>query len=249
VNHSLQVQHSFGRFEPGALAPSRPIDGRHADGGLAAYVGASPIEVLVARFPVIRRLVGDESFRAMARRFIVSEPPRSPTLLHYGEMFPRFLRGLGGGASIEYVANIAELEMVRGKACHAADARPVGAQAFSSLRADKHNGVRVVLHPSVFLVASRFPIVTIWNNNQSDDESAMIERWRAESALVARPFLDVEVQCLPAGGHAFVSTLAEGHTMATAVAAGKAVTPDFDIVSNLAVLGEANIVVGFREDA
>jgi Putative DNA-binding domain len=132
VNHSLQVQHSFGRFEPGALAPSRPIDGRHADGGLAAYVGASPIEVLVARFPVIRRLVGDESFRAMARRFIVSEPPRSPTLLHYGEMFPRILRGLGGGASIEYVANIAELEMVRGKACHSFPTWPSSAKPISS---------------------------------------------------------------------------------------------------------------------
>jgi hypothetical protein len=185
----------------------------------------------------------------MARRFIVSEPPRSSSQLKYGETFPRFLRSLGETASIEYVADIAELEMVQGKACHAADALPVDAQAFSSLRAGKHNGVRVVLHPSVFLVASRFPIVTIWNNNQSDGENAMIERWRAESALVARPFLDVEVRCLPAGGHAFVSTLAEGHTMATAVAAGKAVTPDFDVASNLAVLSEANIVVGFHEDA
>ena len=37
--------------------------------------------------------------------------------------------------------------------------------------------------------------------------------------------------------------------MATAVAAGKAVTPDFDVACNLAVLSEANIVVGFHEDA
>ena len=126
---------------------------------------------------------------------------------------------------------------------------PVDAQAFSSLRAEKHNGVRVALHPSVFLVASRFPIVTIWENNQSDGENGMIERWRAEAALVARPFLEVEVRRLPPGGHAFVSALAEGQTMATAVAAGTAVTPDFDVASNLALLIDANIVVGFREDA
>lgn len=37
--------------------------------------------------------------------------------------------------------------------------------------------------------------------------------------------------------------------MATAIEAGKALTPDFDITSNLAVLAQANIVVSFREDA
>lgn len=110
-------------------------------------------------------------------------------------------------------------------------------------------GRRLVLHPSVFLVSSRFQIVTIWKNNQSDGENAMIERWRAECALVARPFLEVEVQCLPCGGHAFIKALSEGHTMAMAIEAGKAVTPGFDIASNLAVLAHANIVVGFREDA
>ena len=51
------------------------------------------------------------------------------------------------------------------------------------------------------------------------------------------------------GGHAFINALSEGHTMATAIAAGMAVTPDFDIASNLAILADANIVVGFREDA
>jgi hypothetical protein len=240
------------RFEPGAFAPlsARVTTSRRGDSGLAAFgkVPASPIELLFARFPVTRRLVGDESFRAMTHRFIVSEPPSSTTLLHYGETFPRFLKRLGDTASIEYVADIAELEMAQGKASRAADALPVGARAFSSLRTEKHYGRRVVLHPSVFLVASRFPIVTIWKNNQSDGENAVIERWRAESALVARPLLDVEVRCLPLGGHAFISALSEGHTVATAVEAGKAAAPDFDVASNLAILIEANIVVGFRED-
>jgi hypothetical protein len=244
---SANIQYSSRRFEPGALASFSA----RADSGLAAHdnATANPIEVLVARFPVIRRLVGDESFRAMAGRFIISEPPRSATLLHYGETFPRFLRRLGDTATIEYVADIAELEMARGKAYHAAGALPVGAQAVSSLRPEMYKRRRLVLHPSVFLVSSRFPIVTIWKNNQSDGENAMIERWRAECALVVRPFLEVAVQCLSCGGHAFINALSEGHTMATAIEAGKAVTPDFDIASNLAVLAHANIVVGFREDA
>ena len=40
----------------------------------------------------------------------------------------------------------------------------------------------------------------IWENNQSDDENGMIDRWRAEAALVARPLLEVEVRRLLPGG-------------------------------------------------
>jgi len=45
---------------------------RRADSGLAA--DRSPVGGLAMRFPVTPRVVGDESFDAMARRFIVSEP-------------------------------------------------------------------------------------------------------------------------------------------------------------------------------
>ena len=73
-----------------------------------------------------------------------------------------------------------------------------------------------MLHPSVYLVQSRFPIVTIWESNQSM-ASGMIDRWSAEAALVARPFLEVEVRRLPPGGYAFLRALSEGQTVATAV--------------------------------
>jgi hypothetical protein len=238
------VQRRPRQFEPGALAPIsvRSALRRRADSALAAR----PIDILVACFPIIRRLVGDESFRAMAYRFVASEPPRSSSLLGYGETFPRFLRSLGKSASIEYVADIAELELARGKAYHAPAALPVDAQAVAAAWVERRGDVRVVLHPSAFLVASRFPIVTIWSNNQSEGEPATIDRWRAESALVARPFHEVEVRRLPRGGHAFLSALVEGHTIAMAIEAGRSVTPDFDIAANLDSFSEANIVVGFR---
>lgn len=246
------IQQSVARFVPGVLAPfvvGGPTS-RRSGGKLAArHDDVAPIDVLAARYPVVRRLVGDESFRAMALRFTASEPSRSATLEDYGEAFPRFLRSQGKAASIEYVADIAELEMVRGKARHAADARPVRAQAFAALSIKRLKGMRVELHPSVFLVASRFPIVTIWENNHFDGQHGMIERWRAESALVARPFVEVEVRRLPPGGHAFVGALAEGQTMAAAADVGKGATPGFDVASNLMMLIEADIIVGFRENA
>jgi hypothetical protein len=101
----------------------------------------------------------------------------------------------------------------------------------------------------VSLVASRFPVVTIWEANQSDDGDGMIERWGAEAALVARPFAGVVVHRLPHGGHAFMAALLEGKTMAQAVEAGAAAVPAFDPAANLAMLVASNIVVGLVRGA
>ena len=253
MNHSLRAaEPSRGRFDPALLAsfsPGTPARRRAARDHASGRNDVGAIDALAARYPVIRRLVGDESFRAVARQFIAGEPSRPAALRDHGETFPRFLRSRGSAASLEYVADIAELELACGKARRAADARPVGAQAFLPLSIKRLKGLRVELHPSVFLVVSRFPIVTIWESNRGDNEPGMIVRWRAEAALVARPSIAVEVRRLPPGGHAFIAALSEGRTMATAVEAAKGAMPDFDIASNLMLLIDAEIVVGLRESA
>src|SRR5215470_17846294 len=114
---------------------------------------------LAARYPVVRRLIGDDSFLNTARRFVAMQLPRLPIVQHFGETFPQYLRSLGEAASFEYVADIAELEAARARAHHSADARPVDARALLSRAPFNEYGL--VLHPSVELVASRFPIVTI----------------------------------------------------------------------------------------
>jgi len=96
------------------------------------------------------------------------------------------------------------------------------------------------------LVQSRFPIVTIWENNQSDGESGIIDRWSAETALVTRPFLEV-VRRLPPGGYTFLRALSEGQTVAIAVRAATAATSEFEVVSNLALLMDANVIVGIHQ--
>lgn len=244
---NVQAPVPAARFDPCAPVRTPGTKSRRTDDSFVPY--RNPVDGLATRFPVTRRVVGDESFDAMARRFIVSDRSCPPTRLRNWETFPRFLRSQGKAASIEYVADIAELEMARGKAHAAADALPIGARAFPPLRAERFGELHLVLHPSVFLVASRFPIVTIWETNQSDDENPRMDRWGSECALVARPFLEVEVRRLPPGGHAFISALSQGATIAAAIDAGVSADPKFDIATNRALLIEANVVVGIRERA
>lgn len=202
------------------------------------------IRALAARYPVVRRLAGDESFIATARRFVRAEPSQLSTVLHFGDAFPAYLRSLGHAASFEYLADVAEIEAARARAMRSADARPIGRAAFASLSSSRIRELGVLLHPSVSLVASRFPIVTIWAANQADDSNGVILRWRPEAALVVRPFLDVDVVPLSASGYAFLRQVAVGAPLATAMAAAAVCDPMADPATHLRLLVDTNIVVG-----
>jgi hypothetical protein len=96
---------------------------------------------------------------------------------------------------------------------------------------------------------SRFPIVTAWENHQTNDGDGMLERWVAEAAIVARPFLEVEVRRLPSDGYAFVRALSEGKTVAAAARIAAETTPSFDIVSNLKLIEDTKLVIDIQEVA
>ena len=204
--------------------------------------------VLSAGFPVVRRLVGDDSFRTMAHRFIGGGPRNATLLRAYADTFPRFLRSQSRAASFAYVADIAELELAYSKARACSGAPAVSAGASLSLPAERFEELRIRFLPSMALVASRFPIVTIWENNRRGGHDGSIERWGGEAALVARPALEVRVWRLPPGGHVFFAALADGQAVAAAAAAARVTTPDFELAANRAILIRCGVVVGFCKD-
>ena len=54
-------------------------------------VAVGLIGALEARYPVSRRIAGDDLFRAMARAFVRTHRPRSPVMIAYGGEFPEFV--------------------------------------------------------------------------------------------------------------------------------------------------------------
>jgi putative DNA-binding protein len=251
--NALAINHdnaSLALFDPLARvpAPIGDIDLRGRTGFCHTDLVTFLIRALAARYPVVRRLIGDDSFLQAARRFVAMQPPRMPIVAHFGEAFPHYLRSLGDAASFEYVADMAELEAARARAYHSADATLLDAQALSFLSTARCGDFVVRLHPSVAMVASLFPIVTIWKANQTDS-AGIIDHWRAEAALVVRSFLDVDVLLLPPGGHAFMTALSSGSTIAAAAACATVNDNSFDLAATLTILAEANVVVGFHRRA
>jgi hypothetical protein len=245
-----ELQHAFAAAvlgEPAEL-PIRAATAATAESGLAVYrnnVMSGLIKVVAARFPTVRRLLGEDRFLEAVRRFIAAEPPRSPLLLEYGDGFPEFLRSFGGEAC---VADIADLEVACGKAYHAADALSLPPQVFAAIPTERLAGLRLTFHPSVSLLQSRFPVVSLWHANQEAGEVALPQA-SPEAALIARPTLEVEVWNLPPGGFAFLTALMRGATLAEAVEAAMDAAPDFDLAVNLSMMIKAGIVTGFEGEA
>ena len=205
-------------------------------------VVSSLVKALEHRFPAVEKIVGEEFFAAMARVFVTGQPPRSPLLAAYGDDFPDFVATFEPARDLPYLADVARLEAARTRAYHAADASPMGAEQFAMLDAEIVGDLRITLHPSTEIIRSPFPIVTIWAMNSGERELAPIEDWRSEDALVARPYLDVQVRSLPPGGAAFLSALAAGQSIGEAAEAALADDPEFDLTRNLAGLIGSGLV-------
>lgn len=197
---------------------------------------ASLIAVLRARYPVAGRLVGEDFFSMAAGAFAGARPPSSPVLIEYGEAFPAFLEGFEPVRGLPYLAGVARLEWLRHAAYHAADRTPLAAPSLAAVPPENAGALTFELHPSVGLIASPYPIVSIWETNAHDEQVRPIgPDLRGEAALVIRPEFQVEVLLLDAGGYAFASALAAGKTLAEA-AAEAAVHDGFDLGLSFAKL-------------
>jgi hypothetical protein len=206
---------------------------------------ASLTETLAARFPVVERLVGEEFFQAMAREFVSRHPPRSAVLIEYGVAFPAFLEAFEPVAALPYLPDVARLEWACNAAYHAADAAPLGGAALSAIPTEVIGGAVLHLHPSVQVVASDYPIVSIWETNTHDEDVRPIgPDAPGETALVARQALDVLVLRLDQGAAAFVASIAEGQTLNDAVESAFQADADFSLPTTLVALLESDALSG-----
>ncbi len=242
-------------FASALLDPDRPVPAgltSHTSGRpekrFAVYrnnVMASLVEALRAKFPATERIVGPEFFRAMARVFVAARPPRSKILHVYADDFGDFIASFAPAAELAYLADVARLEAARTRTYHAADARPLTPADFADIDASAVGDLRLALHPSLEVLRSRHPVVTIWSMNAGETELAPLEHDSPEDALILRPQLDVVVRQLPPGGAAFIEALLEGRTLADAAEHAAATEPRFDLAGNLAGLIGAGAVTDF----
>ena len=248
-------------FAASLLAPALPCppglrawNGSDPGQRLAVYrnnVTSSLIDALAAGFPVTQELVGEAFFRAMAAEFVRRQPPRSRVLACYGQRLPDFIADFEPARSVPYLADLARLEFARIQAYHAADGDALSPAAVVAALGDalspaavvaalgdgsEADLLRLVCHPSVAVLASRFAIASIWAVHQGQGDLAELDPLMPEAALVLRDGLDVLVLSLPPGAERFVAALLQGSTLGQAMSQALAAAAHFDLQALLTLL-------------
>jgi hypothetical protein len=188
-------------------------------------VTVSLTEALAARFPAIQRLVGPEFFAALARAYLQTDRPGSPVLAEWGDGFADFLAGFPPTAGLPYLPDVARIEYARGRAFHAADARPVDPARLAAADPDR---LRLALHPSVILLRLATPAVSIWLRNQPGGDTLPIPPG-PETALILRDAsYAVHVRAVGPGDAAMTRALLDGDTLAMAASRAAVAEPGHD---------------------
>ncbi len=234
-------------LDPALPAPPGLTDpqGRPAGRRFNVYrnnVSVGLTEALRQSFPVIRKLVGEAFFTAMAQEHLRTHPPTSPMMMVYGAAMPGFLERFPPVAHLPYLPDVARLELALRQSYHAADAPALPPEVLQRLDPARLMAARLRFAPAVRLVRSRWPVQSIWAANMRD--TAPPAAMAAEDVLVTRPAFDPGPVLLPPGAGGFVADLLAGATFGAAFDAAGA----FDLTATLGCLLQGAAITAIDED-
>lgn len=186
--------------------------------GLAAYrgnAGAVAERALAAAFPTVQQLVGEASFAQLARALWQRFPPQRGDLAQYGDALPAWIEIDPQLASEPYLADVARVDWAVHAIEQAADVEqpPAGLGLLGDTDPAR---LHVRLRPGLVLVASKWPVVTIWQAHRRDGADrfdpvrAALTAQARETALVARNGWRAQVDALDAPTAAFTRALQRG---------------------------------------
>ncbi len=237
----------FDSTHDAALAPLLKGDPRRI-GIYRGNLHAHWTRALASAYPVLRRLVGEEFFDALARVYGQAHPALDPDLNRFGAALPDFLAGFAPAADHPYLPDVARLEWCVHEAWFASgvDTRPA---TLAGLAPDAFEAARAVLHPSLRLHASPWATVALWRAHQDGGPAFPDELQTTTHALVLRPRCDVVVATIDAAEYAALACLARGGTFGAALDAAFDVDGDFDVAAHLRRWLDGGMVVGIKNGA
>jgi hypothetical protein len=178
------------------------------------------LAALERTYPVTQRRVGAEFFRQLAHEYRARHPSQRGDLHWIGEAFPAWLATRLADTGYEWLADLARLEWACEESTIAAFAEPVGVESLSRFDADSVTGLALVLQPSLRLVASSFPIWSVWQSNQDQGAAPPVDLdTGAEHCVVACIADRVAVYRLDPVDHHLLQHLCDGLPLAGAIAA------------------------------
>lgn len=202
-------------FAPADTSCSAPFD----QPGFAVYRNTArrgAIEALVANYPTVGRIVGEEWLQGAAAVYVESHWPRSPVLLDYGADFPAFLADFPPAAAMPYLPEIARIDRAWTE-CHLAADAPVLALHELAAVGDGLAVARLRLHPAARWVwCDEAPAFELWQRHR--EMVPLVElAWQPDGGLLTRPDGAVRWQPLARGAVTLLDACAQGALLAEAL--------------------------------
>lgn len=226
-----QTAFAMALLDPGQAAPEgleNPFGGP-AGRRFDVYrnnVAVSLTQALETGFPTVRKLVGDDFFKAMAGIYLRANPPSDPRLALYGSSFPGFLARFEPVRRLRYLPDIARLDLGLRQSYHAADAAPFDTTGLAPAAV---LSLKPRLAPATLVMSSRHPVFAIWRYNT--ETGAAKPDAAPQDVLIARKGYDPAPHLLPPGGLTLARALKGRLTLAEAMTRTLADHPTADIAA------------------
>lgn len=226
-------------------------NGLSAERRLGVYRNNAQIgfaKAMQATFPVLVRLSGEDWFNQTALCYQRTHPSRSGDLNTIGSKFTEFLAETLRGGDYEYFIDVARLEWAYGEALNKREAGPANFVGLDVLTDEDYRYLRLLVNPTVHLVASEFPLFNIWNSNRDGSESPAVIHLNqgASQILLIRRREHVEVRELSPQTFALLRAFAEGATVHEGVDSVIDTLGQFDLTDALGRLIGLGALIGFR---
>jgi hypothetical protein len=186
--------------------------------------------VITHRFPATAWLIGGSRLEDAARQFVEQCPPTMPCMAEYGDAFPAFLRTWPGIASMDYVADFADLDWHLGRVSVCVDDAAITREDLASFDPGVLPDQRVSLQGGCHYVAASWPVDTLMSLYLRD---AAPDAWTLTDEAVAVQVRGsrgvLHVRRLDRGTFTFRTALARGASLGDAAARSLEIDPVFDV--------------------
>ena len=184
------------------------------------------LRALERTYPVTQRRVGAEFFRQLTHEYRALHPSQHGDLHWIGEAFPAWLAVRLADTGYEWLADLARLEWACEESVAAAHLQAVGAGSLGGVDAEVLPHLALQWQPSLRLVASRFPIWSVWQSNQLEHAAPPIDLAAgAEHCVVACVAERVAVYRLDEPDHRLLQHLLAGMSLEAATETAAADAP------------------------
>lgn len=205
-------------------------------------------ETLARAYPVVRALGGTRFFDAVASRYLQAYLPTDGALRNFGSGFADFLEALGAVRAYPYFPDVARLEWACQEALLAPTAAALDVARLAAVDPARYASLRFSVHPSATVLASAYPVLSIWNAHQGEQEelSSVDPHAEGEKVLVWRPRDGVVMKRLGDAECVLLQAFCRRETLQDALAGAAGEHAETPLIAALQALTSAGVIVDFE---